>query len=43
MPKRAAHLEKALKAAPRPGREAADSGRRQEIQALIVQLNKESR
>lgn len=38
-----AHLEKALKAAPRPGREAADSGRRQEIQALIVQLNKESR
>lgn len=37
------HLNKALKAPPRPGRELADSGRRQEIQALIVQLNKESR
>lgn len=38
-----AHLETALKAPPRPGRELADSGRRQEIQALLVKLNKESR
>lgn len=37
------HLDKALKAPARPGRELADSGRRQEIQALIVKLNKESR
>jgi tetratricopeptide (TPR) repeat protein len=37
------HLDKALKAAPRAGRELADNGRRQEIKALIVQLNKESR
>jgi tetratricopeptide (TPR) repeat protein len=34
------YLETALKAAPRPGRELADSGRRQEIQALLAKLNK---
>jgi len=34
------HLEAALKAAPRPGRELADSGRRQEIQALLAKLNR---
>ncbi|MDP1887295.1 hypothetical protein [Polaromonas sp.] len=34
------HLEAALKAPPRPGRELADSGRRQEIQALLAKLNK---
>lgn len=32
-----AYLEKALKAPPRPGRELADQGRRQEIQALLKQ------
>lgn len=32
-----AYLEKALKAPPRPGRELADQGRRQEIQALLEQ------
>lgn len=37
------HLEKALKAPPRPGRELADSGRRQEIQALLAKLRKEGR
>lgn len=31
------YLEKALKAPPRPGRELADQGRRQEIQALLKQ------
>ena len=36
-------LEKALKAAPRPGRELADSGRRQEIRALLAKLDKEAR
>jgi tetratricopeptide (TPR) repeat protein len=36
-------LEAALKAPPRQGRELADSGRRQEIQALLAKLNKESR
>ena len=35
------YLEKALKAAPRPGRELADSGRRQEIKALLARLDKE--
>jgi tetratricopeptide (TPR) repeat protein len=35
------YLETALKAAPRPGRELADAGRRQEIQALIVKTRKE--
>jgi tetratricopeptide (TPR) repeat protein len=33
-----AHLETALKAPPRPGRELADSGRRQEIQALLKKI-----
>jgi tetratricopeptide (TPR) repeat protein len=37
------HLEAALKAPPRPGRELADSGRRQEIQALLAKLNKEGK
>ncbi len=37
------HLEVALKAPPRPGRELADSGRRQEIQALLTKVNKELR
>jgi len=37
------HLDQALKAPPRTGRELADSGRRQEIQALVVQHDKESR
>ncbi len=34
------YLEHALKAAPRPGRELADSGRRQEIQALLASVRK---
>ena len=37
------YLEKALKAAPRPGRELADSGRRQEIKALLARLDKEAK
>ncbi|WP_300453962.1 hypothetical protein [Accumulibacter sp.] len=37
------HLEKALKAPPRPGRELADSGRRQEVQVLLAKLRKENR
>lgn len=37
------YLEKALKAAPRPGRELADQGRRQEIQALLKQIAVASR
>lgn len=37
------YLEAALKAPPRPGRELADSGRRQEIQALLTKLNKEAK
>jgi tetratricopeptide (TPR) repeat protein len=37
------YLETALKAPPRPGRELADSGRRQEIQALLNKLNKEAK
>ncbi|MFA7291505.1 MAG: hypothetical protein WC023_04565 [Rhodocyclaceae bacterium] len=37
------YLETALKAPPRPGRELADSGRRQEIQALLTKLNKEAK
>ncbi|MBP0047695.1 tetratricopeptide repeat protein [Marinobacterium sp. AK62] len=32
------HLQQALKAPPRPGRETADAGRRQEIQQLLEQL-----
>jgi tetratricopeptide (TPR) repeat protein len=35
-------LEKALKAAPRPGRELADKGRREEIRVLLERLNKEA-
>ena len=37
------YLEKALKAAPRPGRELADNGRRQEIKALLARLDKEAK
>jgi tetratricopeptide (TPR) repeat protein len=37
------HLEAALKAPPRPGRELADSGRRQEIKALLDQLDKDGK
>lgn len=37
------YLEKAVKAAPRPGRELADRGRRQEAQALLNKLNQENR
>jgi len=32
------HLEKALKAAPRPNRQSADAGRRQEIRALLAKI-----
>jgi Tfp pilus assembly protein PilF len=35
------HLETALKAPPRPGREIADAGRQQEIKALIAKTKKE--
>lgn len=34
-----AALQKALQAAPRPGRESADAGRRKEIAALLVDVN----
>lgn len=37
------YLEKALKAAPRPGRELADQGRRQEIQTLLNKIAVASR
>lgn len=37
------HLETALKAAPRPGRELADSGRRKEIAAMLEKLEKEKK
>ena len=37
------HLEAALKAPPRAGRELADNGRRQEIQALLDKLDKEAK
>ena len=33
-------LQKALQADPRPGREVADAGRRKEIEALLVDVNK---
>ncbi|AZE49124.1 hypothetical protein C4K04_3452 [Pseudomonas chlororaphis] len=33
-------LQKALRAAPRPGRETADAGRRKEIEALLVAVSK---
>lgn len=35
-----AALDKALQAAPRLGRELADSGRRKDIQALLIEVNK---
>ncbi|MFY1664339.1 tetratricopeptide repeat protein [Pseudomonas sp. Pseu.R1] len=35
-----AALDKALQAAPRPGRELADGGRRKDIQLLLVDVNK---
>ncbi|PMZ93078.1 MULTISPECIES: tetratricopeptide repeat protein [unclassified Pseudomonas] len=35
-----AALLKALQAAPRPGRESADTGRRKEIETLLVDVNK---
>ena len=38
-----AYLELALKALPRPGRELADSGRRQEIQALLKKIESDSK
>lgn len=37
------HLEAALKAPARPGRDLADSGRRQEIQMLLDKLSKENK
>lgn len=36
----ARYLENALKAAPRPGREAADAGRRQEARTLLASVRK---
>ncbi len=36
------HLEKALRAPPRPGRESADEGRRQDIRALMAKLTEVS-
>ena len=35
-----AALQKALQATPRPGRATADAGRRQEIEALLLDVNK---
>lgn len=35
-----AHLQKALEAPPRPGREDADAGRRAEVQAALAKLRK---
>jgi cytochrome c-type biogenesis protein CcmH/NrfG len=32
------HLEKALQAPPRPGRQIADSGRRDEVRALMAKI-----
>ena len=37
----AAALEKALAAPPRPGREVADRGRREEAQALLTQVRRQ--
>lgn len=37
------HLEAALKAPARPGRELADSGRRQEVRALLARLDGETK
>jgi tetratricopeptide (TPR) repeat protein len=36
------HLQKALLAPPRPGREVADAGRRKEIEALIAKVQKKA-
>jgi tetratricopeptide (TPR) repeat protein len=36
------HLQKALHAPPRPGREVADSGRRKEIEALIARVQQKA-
>jgi tetratricopeptide (TPR) repeat protein len=36
------HLQKALHAPPRPGREVADSGRRKEIEALIAKVQQKT-
>jgi tetratricopeptide (TPR) repeat protein len=36
------HLEKALRAPPRPGRELADAGRRKEIEALLEKAGRHS-
>lgn len=41
IPEARKHLEVALKAPPRPGRELADAGRRQEIQDLLARLDRE--
>jgi len=35
------HLRKALLAPPRPGREVADEGRREEVRALLARIDKE--
>ncbi len=35
------HLDRALAAPPRPGREVADAGRREEIRSLMAQVKKE--
>jgi tetratricopeptide (TPR) repeat protein len=37
-----AHLQKALHAPPRPGRELADAGRRKEIEALIARVQEKT-
>jgi tetratricopeptide (TPR) repeat protein len=37
------YLEAALKAPPRPGRELADQGRRQEVQALLEKIAKDAK
>jgi tetratricopeptide (TPR) repeat protein len=37
------HLDAALKAAPRPGRELADDGRRKEARALLEKLGKDAK
>jgi tetratricopeptide (TPR) repeat protein len=42
IPEARAHLEAALEAPPRPGRELADSGRRKEAQALLSTLKKDA-
>lgn len=39
-PQAKAALQKALQASPRPGREVADDGRRKDIAALLVDINK---